>query len=156
VSIYQSIRRNIPEGLNLQQFRCATLKTFVFIKRKNDYKMHKIKMFKATQCSTYSYLSHAQTKQESLNTERKEKKKSRLYERMHFGEFVWEYRNHQAAISRELRVAVKWDGRYNVLSWIESAGHRGTRRDAITNWRGWLMAQGEKRHKGEPAPGYRP
>jgi hypothetical protein len=34
---------------------------------------------------------------------------------MHFGEFVWEYRNHQAAISRELRVAVKWDGRYNVL-----------------------------------------
>jgi hypothetical protein len=34
---------------------------------------------------------------------------------MHFGEFVWEYRNHQAAISRETRVAVKWDGRYNVL-----------------------------------------
>jgi hypothetical protein len=58
-------------------------------------------------------------------TQAERERKSSLCWRIHFGKFVWEYRNHQAAISRETRVAVKWNGRYNVLfereCWLDIA-----------------------------------
>jgi hypothetical protein len=75
--------------------------------------------------------------------------------RIHFGKFVWEYGNHQAAISRETRVAVKWNGRYNVLSESEcwTARDEMRRHYKLT----WLIdgARG-KETQGGAARGYPP